>query len=230
MGEDEGIKVYAETCPQYIVLTAEHLAGLNMDHSGAKYVCSPPPRDRLARGDLAWHRQRHVPDLFFGSLPVPHENTLGKSGSRARTSFAGSERHSRGSGAHADPVFGGRQQGADLPSALRCVDVDKPCQAFRHVPAQGHDRGWIIGGRLPGEGGYLVLQQEISNATTRGALEMARSSGVTTILNVSPFHRSSEDLSRLADIVIANQHEWSRLAGGASTPQNGASDTNRRSS
>ena len=68
-------------------------------------------------------------------------------------------------------------------------------------------------------GGYLVLQQEISNATTRAALEMARSSGVTTILNVSPFDRSSADLSRLADIVIANQHEWSRLAGGASTPQ-----------
>jgi dihydropyrimidinase len=40
-----GLKVYAETCPQYITLTEDDMKGLNMDMSGAKYVCSPPPRD-----------------------------------------------------------------------------------------------------------------------------------------------------------------------------------------
>src|SRR6202522_1368001 len=38
-----GLKIYAETCPQYLMLTADDLKGLNMDMSGAKYVCSPPP-------------------------------------------------------------------------------------------------------------------------------------------------------------------------------------------
>ena len=34
-----GLKVLAETCPQYITLTAEDLQGVDMDMSGAKYVC-----------------------------------------------------------------------------------------------------------------------------------------------------------------------------------------------
>ena len=37
-----GIRVYAETCPQYLFLTEDYLKeeGFN----GAKYICSPPPR------------------------------------------------------------------------------------------------------------------------------------------------------------------------------------------
>jgi len=38
-----GMKVTAETCPQYLMLTAKDLDG--MDWEGAKFVCSPPPRD-----------------------------------------------------------------------------------------------------------------------------------------------------------------------------------------
>ncbi len=41
---DRGLNIYAETCPQYLFLTAESL-GLEGYH-GAKCVCSPPPRDR----------------------------------------------------------------------------------------------------------------------------------------------------------------------------------------
>src|SRR5882757_5436876 len=40
--QQRGLKIYGETCPQYLVLTAKDLEGLNME--GAKYVCSPPPR------------------------------------------------------------------------------------------------------------------------------------------------------------------------------------------
>lgn len=38
-----GVKVISETCPQYLMLTADDLEG--MDWEGAKFVCSPPPRD-----------------------------------------------------------------------------------------------------------------------------------------------------------------------------------------
>jgi dihydropyrimidinase len=46
--QHKGLRVYGETCPQYIALTAEDLKGLNMDETGGKYVCSPPPRDEAS--------------------------------------------------------------------------------------------------------------------------------------------------------------------------------------
>ena len=39
-----GLAIYAETCPQYLFLTADNLGGDG--YHGAKCVCSPPPRDR----------------------------------------------------------------------------------------------------------------------------------------------------------------------------------------
>jgi dihydropyrimidinase len=40
-----GLNVFAETCPQYLFLTAEDL-GLDDSYEGARCVCSPPPRNR----------------------------------------------------------------------------------------------------------------------------------------------------------------------------------------
>lgn len=40
----QGLKVFAETCPQYLLLTAEDL-GIDDSYQGARCVCSPPPRD-----------------------------------------------------------------------------------------------------------------------------------------------------------------------------------------
>jgi dihydropyrimidinase len=42
---DQGLNVYAETCPQYLFLSLDNL-GNGFD--GAKYVCSPPLRDAAA--------------------------------------------------------------------------------------------------------------------------------------------------------------------------------------
>ncbi|MBT3360190.1 MAG: dihydropyrimidinase [Rhodospirillales bacterium] len=42
--QGRGLQVYAETCPQYLFLTAEDM---DLDgFEGAKCVCSPPPRDK----------------------------------------------------------------------------------------------------------------------------------------------------------------------------------------
>lgn len=46
-----GLNIYAETCPQYLLLTAEHLGGPGFE--GAKCVCSPPPRD-AANQQAVW--------------------------------------------------------------------------------------------------------------------------------------------------------------------------------
>ena len=70
----EGLKVYAETCPQYLFLTAEDLNKPGAE--GAKWMCSPPPRERadqealwqaLALGDLQTISSDHAPYRFDDS-------------------------------------------------------------------------------------------------------------------------------------------------------------------
>ena len=48
-----GLKVFAETCPQYLFLTADDL-GLDDSYQGARCVCSPPPRDK-ANQEIIWN-------------------------------------------------------------------------------------------------------------------------------------------------------------------------------
>ena len=46
-----GLRIYAETCPQFLVLTSDDLDRPGME--GAKYMCSPPPRD-AANQEKVW--------------------------------------------------------------------------------------------------------------------------------------------------------------------------------
>jgi dihydropyrimidinase len=67
----EGLKVFAETCPQYLFLTAQDLDKPGAE--GAKWMCSPPPRSAadqealwqaLALGDLQTISSDHAPYRF----------------------------------------------------------------------------------------------------------------------------------------------------------------------
>ena len=51
-GRSHGLQVFAETCPQYLFLTAEDL-GIDDSYQGARCVCSPPPRDK-ANQQVIW--------------------------------------------------------------------------------------------------------------------------------------------------------------------------------
>lgn len=86
--QHKGLKVYGETCPQYIALTADDLKGLNMDETGGKYVCSPPPRDE-ASWDAIWEGIRTGVFQTFSSdhCPFFYEGEMGKLNAKARTSF-----------------------------------------------------------------------------------------------------------------------------------------------
>jgi dihydropyrimidinase len=57
----EGLKVFAETCPQYLFLSKEDLDKPELE--GAKWICSPPVRD-TADQDALWH------GLELGDLQV----------------------------------------------------------------------------------------------------------------------------------------------------------------
>ena len=65
-----------------------------------------------------------------------------------------------------------------------------------------------------GAGDVLVLQQEIPQAATARALELAAAQGVTSILNTAPFLDTTPELARRASIVIANETEFALLTGG----------------
>jgi ribokinase len=59
----------------------------------------------------------------------------------------------------------------------------------------------------------LLVQQEVPQAATRKALEMAREAGARSILNTAPFLPDAEKLAPLADILVANETEFSLLTG-----------------
>lgn len=84
--QGRGLKVYAETCPQYLVLTADHLKGLNME--GAKYVCSPPPRDKESQ-DACWTGLQTGAFSVFSSdhCPFRYDAPQGKKRHGERTAF-----------------------------------------------------------------------------------------------------------------------------------------------
>ena len=67
-----GLRIYGETCPQYLFLTGEHLDG----DDGAKCICSPPPRgkanqqviwDALESGVFQVFSSDHAPFRYAGS-------------------------------------------------------------------------------------------------------------------------------------------------------------------
>ncbi|WP_294924444.1 dihydropyrimidinase [uncultured Paracoccus sp.] len=82
----KGLKILGETCTQYLTLTEDDLEGLNME--GAKYVCSPPPRDRESQ-DACWEGlQQGVFDLFSSDhCPFRYDDPQGKLAPKGRTSF-----------------------------------------------------------------------------------------------------------------------------------------------
>lgn len=84
--QQRGLTVMAETCPQYITLTAEDMKGLGME--GAKYVCSPPPRDTDSQAAIWEGLVSGVFQTFSSDhCPFRYDDPLGKLTPRARTSF-----------------------------------------------------------------------------------------------------------------------------------------------
>jgi len=58
---DRGLRVYAETCPQYLYLSLENMDGPGFD--GAKYVFTPPLREK-------WHQEKLWQGLARDDLQV----------------------------------------------------------------------------------------------------------------------------------------------------------------
>jgi dihydropyrimidinase len=81
-----GLRVFAETCPQYLVLTDEHLNCSGFE--GAKFICSPPPREGEDQEAL-WRGMNSGALHIFSSdhAPYLYEGPTGKKAGGERISF-----------------------------------------------------------------------------------------------------------------------------------------------
>jgi len=68
-GRERGLKIIGETCPQYLVLTADDLDLSGLD--GAKFVCSPPPCDEASQVACWEGMETGVRSVLVGPLPIP---------------------------------------------------------------------------------------------------------------------------------------------------------------
>ena len=82
-----GLRIYAETCPQYLFLTAGDLAAPGFH--GAKCVCSPPPRDRASQAAV-WDGLSDGLFQVFSSdhAPFRYDDPKGKMVAKAASRFA----------------------------------------------------------------------------------------------------------------------------------------------
>ena len=81
-----GQKIAGETCPQYLMLTADDLDLDGLD--GAKFVCSPPPRDKESQ-DACWEGlEQGVFDLFSSDhCPFRFDDPEGKLNDKGKRHF-----------------------------------------------------------------------------------------------------------------------------------------------
>lgn len=81
-----GQKIAGETCPQYLMLTADDLDQEELD--GAKFVCSPPPRDKPSQ-DACWEGlEQGVFDLFSSDhCPFRFNDPEGKLNEKGKRHF-----------------------------------------------------------------------------------------------------------------------------------------------
>jgi ribokinase len=63
------------------------------------------------------------------------------------------------------------------------------------------------------KGGVLLLQQEIPQAATERALELARAQGMISVLNIAPYLDTTKAVAPKASILIANETEFELLTG-----------------
>lgn len=85
--QSNGLKVYAETCPQYLFLTADSL-GCDDSFEGAKCICSPPPRDK-ANQQVIWDGLENGSFEVFSSdhAPFRYDGPDGKKAHGEQVSF-----------------------------------------------------------------------------------------------------------------------------------------------
>ena len=137
--QTKGLKIYGETCPQYLFLTADDIG---MDLEGTKFCCSPPPRDQAAQ-EAVWRGLANGTFQVFSSDHAPYRyDETGKLLKGDKTTFKDTANGVPGIELRVPLLFSeGVGKGRHRPQPLCRADRDQPRQALRPLPEQGHDRG-----------------------------------------------------------------------------------------
>ena len=84
--QSRGLKIYAETCPQYLFLTANDLEEEGFE--GAKYICSPPPRTLKDQENIWLGIKTGVFQVFSSDhAPFRFDDAKGKKIEGSKTKF-----------------------------------------------------------------------------------------------------------------------------------------------
>ncbi len=128
--QTRGLKIYGETCPQYLFLTADDIAKPGLE--GAKFCCSPPPRDAAAQ-QAVWQglQKRHLPGVFLGSRALSLRPVRQAAAWRQDHLQGHRQRRPRHRTAPAAAVFRGCRPRPARPQPVRRLDRDQPRQALR---------------------------------------------------------------------------------------------------
>lgn len=135
--QDKGLKILGETCTQYLTLTAADLDGLGME--GAKYVCSPPPRDQDSQA-ACWDGLRNGTFTVFSSdhCPFRYEDSRGKLSPKGRTSFRWVPNGIPGVGARLPILFSeGVIKGRIDLETFVAVTATNPAKTYGLYPRKG---------------------------------------------------------------------------------------------
>lgn len=109
------------------------------------------------------------------------------------------------------------------PTGIAMIAVDRAAENMI-VVASGANRlarADAVGRRM-GEGDTLVLQFEVPRGTVLEAARAASARGARVVLNAAPAAPVDEDLARLVDVLVVNEHEAAEIARGSGLPEDPA--------
>lgn len=135
--QQKGLRVLGETCTQYLVLTENDLNSLGME--GAKYVCSPPPRD-IASQEACWEGLRTGVFSVFSSdhCPYRYDDQQGKLNPKGQSSFRWVPNGIPGVGARLPILFSeGVMKGRISLEQFVAVTAANPAKTYGLYPRKG---------------------------------------------------------------------------------------------
>lgn len=134
--QGRGLRVYAETCPQYLYLSEEDLKKPGFE--GAKCICSPPPRDP-ANQEVIWAGLRGGIFQVFSSdhAPFRYEDPAGKQLRGSDAPFRYIPNGVPGLETRLALLFNGISQGRIDLATFVAVTATKPAQIYGLYPRKG---------------------------------------------------------------------------------------------
>ena len=135
--QQRGLKIYGETCPQYLVLTAE--GPRRPQHGGREIrLLAAAARRGEPEGVLGGPAAGRVLAVLVGPLPVPLRRRAGQAAPKGRTSFRWVPNGIPGVETRLPILFSGRRrQGAHLAQRFVALTATNHAKTYGLYPKKG---------------------------------------------------------------------------------------------